>query len=892
MIKKLIFGLCIFLLLLPAVFSISVYYSPIVTGQLIVGELSTFEVYENLILGTPDATAHKVSFSECSFSGSGDNDFRYGNVDRDGTIYLTNDDYINAFDYNCDLFASYAINGTLYSQPYLLDRDDNLVTDILYMSEIDSRPFLNSITFIDGQFTSQGSYDLGLDVSDQCFGLYCDRVTNDCATTCSDFSSNHHGMIYIMKISTASNFQIDSVDIVDSHRIDSAEYVEASNIFYFDGSESKALFDSSVPISYGMDIDVDGNTEFISWGSSDQNPSLIGITIVDMESNSIYNSEDQWLNGGTGYDGNFYSSGGFVIPGNAGSFASNGELFVSLVTDTDKGEISVYSDQLTEIRSIINYEIASNSGNRKLSNFAVADINRDIKNDYCVMYNDTTRNNRNWINCFSGTGSTLTNCSVSEWRENNPITISLLEWDSISMYLNLITPMGIYDLMEDNGGECSLLYDFNNIDSGSDGVLLPVDVTDDGEPDLIYYGSDGAYLYSTGDIAGQTGTVTGTAGCGHDFIMICEEFNYDFPIYNKGWEYYVNIELNESYAPINDQLLFGNSHTWVIKDIPSSNVSYPINSQETIIQTKTYPIVSHEFNINGSYTNKTAELSYIIYDNLNRPSVAVAFYNHTLWAFNKSKADYSLIVPVGGEIEGETFTGAWESIAYYGNITNNQSMIPIKIIQLIGQDTYSEYVKEKGESLPFNVSREKSVYSVYIGGTEYLNNMPYANNKSFNVNTLYIEKPFRFPIYGNQFGIDDIYIYRGTSKSVNTEKHFYEEIYIEPIIDDDGGFTEEEKDKDWYSQLGEGFDDIGIVSKGSKLFFAILIMIMTAVLVTKGFGTVGIDGTMAGIIVGILLMFEMFFFVYLGFIPIWILFILLLLSAGVGFFIFSGKSSG
>ena len=69
-------------------------------------------------------------------------------------------------------------------------------------------------------------------------------------------------------------------------------------------------------------------------------------------------------------------------------------------------------------------------------------------------------------------------------------------------------------------------------------------------------------------------------------------------------------------------------------------------------------------------------------------------------------------------------------------------------------------------------------------------------------------------------------------------------------------------------------------------------MIMTAVLVTKGFGTVGIDGTMAGIIVGILLMFEMFFFVYLGFIPIWILFILLLLSAGVGFFIFSGKSSG
>ena len=92
-----------------------VYNSPIVSGQ-----YNDYLIDNNLILSTmlsPETT----SFAECQFSGSGDNDYRYMNTDEFGQIYLTDDDFINIFDTDCNLLATHTINGTLMSQPYVFD---------------------------------------------------------------------------------------------------------------------------------------------------------------------------------------------------------------------------------------------------------------------------------------------------------------------------------------------------------------------------------------------------------------------------------------------------------------------------------------------------------------------------------------------------------------------------------------------------------------------------------------------------------------------------------------------------------------------------------------------------------------------------------------------------
>lgn len=863
------------LLLIPSIFALNVHYSPVVTGQYIVGQFSSGSVYEDLILSSPDVARNRVSFTSCQFVGSGDNDYRYGSTDDKDIVYLTDDDYINAFDEYCRLLDSHAVNGTLNSQPFIMDYDIDYNSDLYYLSRIGSDNYINRITYVDGQFTNHVNYKVG-NTNDQCYGMYCDSGSpsvsnNKCGVLCK--TSGGAELVYIFDGDTNTyDTAILSITIATM-----TYYDESNDIYKFEtGTSDVFIEDRAFPALYGMDIDRDGHTELVAWGMQDVDS--ISLSIVDMiTGNEILGRDNFYDFPSMSGHRNISGSAGILQPANIGNFNGEGNIFLSAVTSKYKAIARVFNSQANTIKTLYELNGDSDESSLQLSNFAVADIDRDLINDYCIAFNETTADNRTRIRCYSGGGSLLTNCTVSEWGTNNPITLSLLEWDTTTDKFNAITPMGIYGLEEDDGGSCGLLYDFDNIDSASEGALLPVDITADGSPDLIYYGADGGYLFSTGVTLPTSGDYTTI--CGYDHIMFCDNFDYSFPMYNRQWEIIESdSEINATFTPRNNELNISDTEKRAIEfghSVDSTlDSTYRISEDVTYVRAYQHPVVSHQFGLTPR--NNSGTLLYIVYDSSNRVALQVAF-NAT-----------------------NVFIGNTSSPTYYTKICDGclikDSSNAIKIIQYFGKDTENAL----NIKFPFNTSFDNSEFDIIINGITRTKGAPFENIQASRVG--FIEFNKRSSIFDdsqvsgslNTYNftgeIDNLYVYRGTARSLDTSYKYYDDLYIP--VNESSGLTEEQEQKDWYSQLGDGFDDIGIISTGSKLFFALLLMVMTAVLVTKGLGEVGITGMITGVIVLLLLFFEIVFFTYLGFIPLWVIFILLMLSAGIGWFIYKSTNDG
>lgn len=256
----------VLLLFVTSVSAISKYYSPIVTGQDITNELSTGSVYENLILGTPDVTAHRTTFNTCIF---GAGDYRYMNVDEDGLIYLTDDDTITIFNNDCVLITTHNINGTLMSQPFIFDVEGEGFQNIFYISTVGTVSQVNEYELVNGVIISPIPNQFPLNPASpdrDCYGLYCDRdfpfTSGTCATFCSNGANIHFWSLFDVQPLGSNAVEINTGI---THECPIQLYDEVNDLIQFEcGANDRDFHDRTFPAIYGMDMDSDGNIEVVS----------------------------------------------------------------------------------------------------------------------------------------------------------------------------------------------------------------------------------------------------------------------------------------------------------------------------------------------------------------------------------------------------------------------------------------------------------------------------------------------------------------------------------------------------------------------------------------------------------------------------------------------------
>ena len=197
--NKIIIWILTILILSFSVSALNRYYSPYVTGQYIddtvLGQVNIVtpplflpqKLYEDGILSTPDATPNNFNFKKCSFIGNGDTNFHYLNS-FDDIIVLT-DNYLNFFDSSCNLLGAKIINGSLLSQPIILEGEDKFV--IAYISKVGTS--ISQINWIEYYNDNMQNYNYKIIQNHGngfCNGLYCDNNHNSCVSFCLNYSTS------------------------------------------------------------------------------------------------------------------------------------------------------------------------------------------------------------------------------------------------------------------------------------------------------------------------------------------------------------------------------------------------------------------------------------------------------------------------------------------------------------------------------------------------------------------------------------------------------------------------------------------------------------------------------------------------------------------------------
>lgn len=363
-----------------------------------------------------------------------------------------------------------------------------------------------------------------------------------------------------------------------------------------------------------------------------------------------------------------------------------------------------------------------------------------------------------------------------------------------------------------------------------------------------------------------------------EHIMFCDDFDYDFPFTYRGWtinfDGYID---NITATPVNESMYFVEPRLSAKHSMSILPVSYQVDERTQIVNDYRHPVVSHSFNFN--LTSNLTEIFYTVYDDSFRPSVDISFKDNRTLAYNVSTNTYDVIC----------------DDCIISNETHN-----VYIAQYFGQDTISIYGIQHlvgdyfSGFFPFNTSVDVSYYDVWLNGVQIGDGIPFRTNESRSVRVIDLVK---LQSQDDERGMwfDDIYIYRGTSiVEDNSDDYFMELIEIYPTNQTSiyGDLNESERDSDLAINLEEGLKDMGIITLTSRILFAIVTMIVSIIIIASQLGKVGVDGGGIMVISFAVIFLEIFYFVKIGFIPVWVVFLMFLLGSGIVFFAIKNMSGG
>ena len=362
------------------------------------------------------------------------------------------------------------------------------------------------------------------------------------------------------------------------------------------------------------------------------------------------------------------------------------------------------------------------------------------------------------------------------------------------------------------------------------------------------------------DIVIGTGTVSTEVGSSQSCIfpmIFCDNFNYNTNMQGNGWLIYNwGYTLNNSFAPIDNKMsMIDNTLLTAFHETPIFETTYYPDSEGRYLQHYLAPVFSSEFDL-VFYNSTDNEFKY----------TALEKQGVVAWSI---KADLS---DNGGDLGGNmdwyfrnTTSITWNVLCE--NCTYSDTTTPIKI---------NSYFAQRDE-FPFNSTVSQDLIEVYAAG----NLLGSFNNFIDNTRVKSIRQyEFAKRNEGN-YTIDNYFVMVGTDKLTYTADIYYEDLFNNLT---DKEIVVKEGTGELIDAVNSIWEDFGLKTTGSRVFAGISLMFLLAIFI---YGA-GLSTNMhvSPITLGIIELFFMIVLVYIKLLPIWIPFILVLITAGIGAVVF------
>ncbi len=419
-------------------------------------------------------------------------------------------------------------------------------------------------------------------------------------------------------------------------------------------------------------------------------------------------------------------------------------------------------------------------------------------------------------------------------------------------------------LWSNNGNE---EFSFNNMTDKTDGVLtnpsaLYLDDLDNDNINDIIFGDQSVNKIGYISIADCAAVEIGYLSC--DFpTLFCDDFNYNNPLMsnteNEWFVYDGGFGLNHIFTPENDRLELNQSMVYVqpTHETKPFEVDYLTTSSLKVINSYYAPLFSIEFDL-WLEQQDTPSLLYCMNYETYSPSSDVIF--DLYFCPNKSIYYYHT-----DDQQNDYHINVCE------NCTNTEVWHKIKINSYFQQD----------DNTPYNSSVANSYSEIFIDTQLKSGAIPFVNNDSYAMQKYNIIKEH----FAN-FSMDNYYIMVGTDTDVLTTPQYYTSFYDNSTVADDvlgDGST-----GDMATALSTIWDDFGLKSTASKVLFGLFLMFVLGV-VTFGLGmSQGVH--VSALVILVLELLFCILLVYIKLLPIWIPFVLVIFTGGIGAIMFKMSS--
>lgn len=337
--------------------------------------------------------------------------------------------------------------------------------------------------------------------------------------------------------------------------------------------------------------------------------------------------------------------------------------------------------------------------------------------------------------------------------------------------------------------------------------------------------------------------------------LFCDDFDYTTSMYDtKGWLIQMGGgAVNTTFTPTDNRLnLTQDYFISPYHEIEPFIVSYPQDEDNTVVTSIYAPAFSSEFILyfmNGTF-------KYSVYDSGFARNVYTVLANRTA---------------EGNSMNWYRYNGS-DYIQICANCSNANENMDVKISSFFKHSIY----------YPFNSSNTINYFAIYINDSLINTSLPFVDDNALNVFEHYIIKED-----DSYFSIDEYYVMAGIDRFVDTTGSFSSN-YYEPTYQ-----NETETGEDDSADFGKSVDDIwydfGLRTARSKTMFGISLMVLMAVFVIGVMLKMHVTPNLG--VIGILEFFFMILLTFLGLLPIWVVIVTVVATAGIGALYFKSQAT-
>lgn len=474
--------------------------------------------------------------------------------------------------------------------------------------------------------------------------------------------------------------------------------------------------------------------------------------------------------------------------------------------------------------------------------FCTLGENQTSLNLLCGRQDGVTPNSREYY--YNGISYNITKNSTS----NAVLTHMVQESRVLTNGTDLTEIIDSYAVFSLNTSSLQMIpiYPINSFNA----VVVSADVRQNGFEDIIISASTNITYLSSNP------SLTGNLSCEFPRI-ICDTFEYTDSFNDHNWSMFQpSVGVNTTISPRNGRMQLDDLFFPEIEAQPKSPC-YPQASNINICNTRNYPVNTLFFDLQLQNTNNNAKESYLkMFDESGHKGIELHFIGNNI------------------SLTTDTFLGT-ETNLCTDCLDQNMTSYTLTIEYKNGSNPY--FYTTFGNTTRFSLFKTKQGVTSTI-----VSNYPISDQQMRNIlNIDFTNSP------SQTFKLDNILLIAGTDTAVYNAGQDTVPIYINPANTTSLGdpySISRSINSDIMGSIVGGLDDLGIISPSSKFMIAMLGMLILAVFL------VYIQTHPSIILISEIA--TLGFFAFIGFVPIWIIILLLLIGVGITISLFSRATSG